>query len=68
MIAPDGLVVIAVRMRREGAGVFDPSRYGYTDAQVSEVISTLDAVGFRDATSQSREIGRETITAITARR
>jgi hypothetical protein len=33
-----------------------------------EIIATLGEVGFRDATSQRREIGRETIAAIVARR
>jgi ubiquinone/menaquinone biosynthesis C-methylase UbiE len=68
VLAPGGLLVIAVRMRREEAGVFEPSRYGLTDTQINEVIATLGAVGFRDATSQHREIGRETITAIIAQR
>jgi len=30
----DGRLVLAVRMRSERAGVFDPSRYGYTDTQL----------------------------------
>jgi hypothetical protein len=53
-------------MRRDDAGVLEPSRYGLTDAQIDEVIATLGEVGFRDTSSQRREIGRETITAISA--
>ena len=67
MLPPDGLLILAVRMRRDEAGMFDPSRYGLTDTQIDEVIATLGAVGFRDVTSRRREIGRETITAIVAR-
>jgi ubiquinone/menaquinone biosynthesis C-methylase UbiE len=68
VLASGGLLILAVRMRRERAGLFDPSRYGYTDAQVDESIATLGSVGFGEVTTQRREIGRETITAITARR
>lgn len=68
VLGPDGLLVLAVRMRREEAGVFEPSRYGLTDAQIDEVIAALGRVGFRDVTSQSRQIGRETITVIAANR
>ena len=67
VLAPDGLLVLAVRMRRDEAGVFEPSRYGLTDTQIDEVIAALNAVGFRDITSGRREIGRETIAAIVAR-
>lgn len=66
VLAPGSLLVLAVRMRNEHAGVFEPSRYGLTDTQIDEIIATLGEVGFRDATSQRREIGRETITAISA--
>jgi ubiquinone/menaquinone biosynthesis C-methylase UbiE len=65
---PDGLLILAVRMRREAAGVLEPSRYGLTDSQIDEVIATLRAVGFRDVTTRRREIGRETIAATMARR
>jgi len=68
VLAPDGTLVVAVRSRREGAGVFDPSRYGFSDAQVDEVLATLASIGFRDAAAQTREIGRETIMAIVAHR
>lgn len=68
VLASDGLLVLAVRMRREEAGVFEPSRYGLTDTQIDEVIATLASVGFRNITGERREIGRETITAISARR
>lgn len=68
VLAPDSLVVLAVRMRRDEAGVFEPSRYGLTDTQIDEVIAALNAVGFRDITSRRREIGRETIAALVARR
>jgi ubiquinone/menaquinone biosynthesis C-methylase UbiE len=68
VLAQDGLVVLAVRMRNERAGVFEPSRYGVTDTQVDEIVATLGEVGFRDTTSQRREICREAIEAIIARK
>jgi SAM-dependent methyltransferase len=45
VLAPDGLLVIAVRMRREDAGVFAPSRYGFTLGQLDEVLAKLAATG-----------------------
>jgi ubiquinone/menaquinone biosynthesis C-methylase UbiE len=68
VLRPNGLVVVAVRRRREEAGIFDPSRYGYTDAQIASLVAAMCAVDFQDAMTQRREIGRETIEAITARR
>ena len=68
VLGPDGRLILAVRMRRERAGVFDPSRYGYTDAQVDELRAALGSGGYRNVSVQHREIGRESITAIGARR
>jgi ubiquinone/menaquinone biosynthesis C-methylase UbiE len=68
VLAPDSLLVLAVRMRRMGAGPLDPSRYGYTVEQVTQVAATLGSVGFRDVATRREEIGRETIAAILARR
>jgi hypothetical protein len=55
-------------MRQASAGLFDASRYGYTDAQIDEIAVALAAVGFSDVMTQRREIGRETITAVASRR
>jgi ubiquinone/menaquinone biosynthesis C-methylase UbiE len=68
VLAPGGLLVLAVRMWRPQAGRFDPSRYGFRDEQVAEVVATLGSVGFQDVATERREVGRETITAILARR
>jgi ubiquinone/menaquinone biosynthesis C-methylase UbiE len=68
VLAPDGLLVLAVRMKQAGAGRLDPSRYGLTDERVAEVVATLGSVGFQDVTTRTRPIGRQTITAILARR
>jgi ubiquinone/menaquinone biosynthesis C-methylase UbiE len=68
VLSPGGLLVLAVRMRRPEAGPLDPSRYGYADDQVAEVVVALDSVGFHDVTTQRRDLGRQTITAILARR
>lgn len=61
-----GRLMIAVRLRREGAGVLSASRYGYSGAQLTELQSTLGRVGFGDVAIQSRPIGHETIAAILA--
>jgi ubiquinone/menaquinone biosynthesis C-methylase UbiE len=68
VLAPGGLLVLAVRTYRPNAGRFDPSRYGLTQAQVAEVVGGLKAVGFQDVAVQQRDVGRETIAAIIARR
>ena len=66
VLVPNGLLILAVRMQRDNARVFEPSRYGLTDTQVDEIIAALNKVGFRETASQRREIGREMITAVTA--
>jgi ubiquinone/menaquinone biosynthesis C-methylase UbiE len=68
VLGPDGPLILAVRMRRDDASVLSPSRYGLADTQIDEIVATLGLVGFRDASSRRREIGRETITAMIARR
>ena len=68
VLAPGGLLVLAVRTYKPDAGRFSPSRYGLTEGQLAEVVRGLDAVGFLDATVQQRDLGRETIAAILARR
>jgi ubiquinone/menaquinone biosynthesis C-methylase UbiE len=68
VLAPGGLLVLAVRMRRPQAGLFDPSRYGFTDEQVAEVVAALGSIGFRDVTTRRQEIDRQTMLAILARR
>ncbi len=68
VLAPGGLLALAVRMRRPQAGRFDPSRYGFTDEQVAEVAATLGSVGFRDVTTRRQELDRQTMLAILARR
>jgi ubiquinone/menaquinone biosynthesis C-methylase UbiE len=68
VLASGGAIVLALRMHRPEAGRFDPSRYGFTAAQIAAMTATLDAVGFRDIATQRREFGRETITAVVARR
>jgi SAM-dependent methyltransferase len=68
VLAPGGRLVIAVRTRHEEAGILDPSRYGYSDAQLTDLESSLRRVGFEATVAQRRAIGRETIAAISARR
>jgi SAM-dependent methyltransferase len=68
VLAPGGLLVLAVRTYRPNAGRFDPSHYGLTDAQLAAVASGLETVGFHDVAVQQRDMGRETIAAVLARR
>jgi ubiquinone/menaquinone biosynthesis C-methylase UbiE len=68
VLAPGGLLVLALHMWRPEAGRFDPSRYGFTEEQVAEIMATLGAIGFLDVTTRRREFDRESITAILARR
>jgi ubiquinone/menaquinone biosynthesis C-methylase UbiE len=68
VLAPEGLLVLAGRTLRPSAGRFDPSRYGLSDAQVARIVASLEAAGFRDVAVERRDIGRETIAAILARR
>lgn len=68
VLAPSGVLVLALRMWRPHAGRLDPSRYGFTEEQVDELVATLGRIGFADVTTARREFARETITAILARR
>ena len=68
VLARRGLLILGLRMRRPEAGRFGPSRYGFTGEQLAEVTTMLAAVGFADVTMRTRELGRETITAVLARR
>jgi ubiquinone/menaquinone biosynthesis C-methylase UbiE len=69
VLAPGvGRLALGLRMRREAAGRFDPSRYGFTEAQVAEIREALAAIGFRSIEARRRDFGREVITALLARR
>jgi ubiquinone/menaquinone biosynthesis C-methylase UbiE len=72
VLAPAGRLALAVRMRNDRAGVFNPARYGLTDSDIARISSALAASGFTTITTQSREfgrtIGREVVTVILATR
>lgn len=68
ILVPGGLLVLAVRRQRPGAGRFDSSRYGFAPSQLQEVMDELKNVGFREVSTRQQEVGRETIAAILARR
>jgi ubiquinone/menaquinone biosynthesis C-methylase UbiE len=68
VLAPDGRLVVGVRMRRAEAGVLDPSRYGLTDDQLAALVATLEQVGFRDVAAQPQVVARQTLATVTARR
>jgi ubiquinone/menaquinone biosynthesis C-methylase UbiE len=72
VLAPAGQLVVAVRMRRAGAGRFDPSYFGYTEQQLGDLVAVLESIGFYDVTRRRWEqvgrIGRQTMEGLLARR
>jgi SAM-dependent methyltransferase len=69
VLAPGGRLVLAVRMRKPDASVFDPSHYGLTDDDVANIVATLRAVGFDDVSVTSQaDLDRQVMTAILATR
>jgi SAM-dependent methyltransferase len=68
VLAPTGRLVLAQRMHREGVGRYDRSRFGMSEARVSEIASTLERVGFERIALRWRDFGSETIAALMAHR
>jgi SAM-dependent methyltransferase len=68
VLAPGGLLVLAVRMRHANAGRFDPSRSGLTDADIEAIANTLRSLGFHDIARQCQDgLDRQTMLALVAR-
>lgn len=63
VLEPGARVVIAVRAHRETRNPFDPSRYGYTEAELEQLESLLVSVGFRFMRRETRKDRRETTVA-----
>jgi hypothetical protein len=55
-------------MRRPGAGRLNPSRYGLGDKDIAELARLLEGSGLGEVETRQRELPRETIAAILARR
>lgn len=68
VLQPDGRLILAVRAHRTDVPWLSPSRRGYTDEQLTILNQALESAGFADITVQRRDIGRETIVAMLARR
>lgn len=68
VLQPDGKLIVAVRARRSDGPWFSPSRRGYTEEQLLALEHALASAGFADVARQGKEIGRETIVAVSARR
>jgi SAM-dependent methyltransferase len=69
VLAQDGRLVLAVRMRHPEASRFDSSRYGLTDADVEAIVGTLGSLGFHGViTTTQAGLDRQTMAAIIARR
>ena len=68
VLQPQARLVLAVRMRRPGAGRLDPSRYGLGDREIAQLASQLEGSGFGEVETRQHELARETIAALMARR
>ena len=67
VLAP-GRLVLAVRTQRPNAGRFDPLALRAERPSDGPPHGGLESVGFRSVIMQRRDLGRETIAAIVARR
>lgn len=67
VLVAGGRLVLALRLRIEGAGRFDRSRHGMTPERLAQVLAAVEAAGFRDVKSVRREIRGERISAVLAR-
>ena len=68
VLAPAGRLVVVLRMRREGAGRLDRSRFGMTEERLAQVRAMLGAAGFRGVEMTRRELAGEDLTALIALR
>ena len=66
VLAPGGRLALGQRLRKEGAGRFDRSRFGMTEERLAALVTTLASVGFRDAAVARRTIADEAVAALTA--
>jgi ubiquinone/menaquinone biosynthesis C-methylase UbiE len=68
VLAPGGRLALGQRLRKEGAGRFDRSRFGMTEERLAALLATLERVGFREAAVARRTIADEAVAAILALR
>jgi ubiquinone/menaquinone biosynthesis C-methylase UbiE len=68
VLAPGGRLVLALRMRREDAGRYDRSRFGFTEERAAAVEQMLRSTGFATVNALRREVRGEIITALVAAR
>ena len=66
VLQPGGRLVLAVRARRTDVPWLSPSRRGYGDDQVAALEHALEPAGFAGVHTQRRDIGSETIVAVSA--
>jgi ubiquinone/menaquinone biosynthesis C-methylase UbiE len=67
VLAPQGRLALAIRMRRYGAGRFDRSRHGMSEEGLGRVTAAVERAGFREVKTLRREIRGEVITAVLSR-
>jgi ubiquinone/menaquinone biosynthesis C-methylase UbiE len=68
VLAPGGRLVLGQRLRKEGAGRFDRSRFGMSDEGLDALRATLERVGFGRVAVSRRAIADETVAALVAER
>jgi ubiquinone/menaquinone biosynthesis C-methylase UbiE len=68
VLAPGGRLVLGQRLRKEGAGRFDRSRFGMSDERLDALRATLERVGFGRVAVSRRAIADETVAALVAER
>jgi ubiquinone/menaquinone biosynthesis C-methylase UbiE len=68
VLAPRGRLVLGQRLRREGGGRYDRSRFGMTDEQLAALVARLRRAGFGDIEVHRSEIAGEDVAGICARR
>jgi ubiquinone/menaquinone biosynthesis C-methylase UbiE len=68
VLAPGGRLVLGQRLRKEGAGRFDRSRFGMTEERLAALEASLARVGFRGIEIARRTIADEAVAALVAAR
>jgi SAM-dependent methyltransferase len=68
VLAPEGRLALALRLRSETSSAYDRRRYGMTDERLEGVLATLRSVGFEDITVERDEVAGENVGFVLARR
>ena len=66
VMRPTGRVCIVVRSLDEQARPWNPSKHGFSDADLKALRTTLDAAGYADTRSNERTVDGEQLVALTS--